>query len=174
MTEPPPTGPSPHDPYPAPPAPAPGGSRPRRGVLLASVIFAVVLLLCAGGGVAAFLLLRDAEAGEGAPEPIAAVDSFLRAVYEDRDVATANGLVCSAARDAAVIDRKVQEVVRQASAYPDPRFEWSPPQIEERTGDTARVSTVLTMTSSDERVAEQRIAFQVVNQTGWRVCEVTT
>jgi hypothetical protein len=141
-------------------------------LLIASIVFAVVLLLCASGGVAAFFLLRGTEAGEGASEPVAAVDAFMRAVYSDQDATKAADLVCSEARDEAAIAKKVEEVERYATKYTSPRFQWSPPHIDEQTDKAARVSTVLTMTTGDEKVAEQRLTFQLVNKTGWRVCEV--
>jgi hypothetical protein len=156
-----------------PQAPAPAGPRPRRrGLLIASLVFAVLLLLCVGGGVTAFLLLRDTESGEGAPEPAAAVDAFMRAVYADRDATKAAALVCSEARDEAAIAKKVEEVEGYVATYPSPRFHWSPPRIDERNDGAARVSTMLTMTTGDERVAEQRLTFRVVDKTGWWVCEV--
>jgi hypothetical protein len=164
---------TPTSPTPAAPQPVAGGRPPRRRTLLvASIVFTVVLLLCGSGGVAAFLLLRDTEAGEGAPEPVAAVDAFMRAVYADQDATKAAALVCSAARDEAAISRKVAEVERYGTTYTSPQFHWSPPQIEERSDEAARVSTVLTMTTGDEKVAEQRLSFRVVNKTGWWVCEV--
>jgi hypothetical protein len=153
-----------------PPSPAP--QLTRRGRFVASIVFAFVLLLCASGGVTAFLLLRHAETAEGAPEPVAAVDGFLRAVYTDRDVTRAVALVCSEARDDVAIGRRVREVERYAATYASPRFEWSPPRIDGRTNDAARVSTVLTVTTGDEKLAEQQLTFQVVNKTGWWVCEV--
>jgi hypothetical protein len=139
---------------------------------VASIVFTVVLLLCASGGAAAFLLLRRVETAEGAPEPVAAVDGFLRAIYTDRDATRAASLVCSEARDEAAIGRRVQEVERYAATYTSPRFEWSPPRIDERTTETARVSTTLTVTTGDEKVADQRLTFRLVNKIGWWVCEV--
>jgi hypothetical protein len=153
-------------------APAGRPPRRRRGLLIASIVFAVVLLLCASGGVTAFFLLRDTEEREGAPEPVAAVDAFMRAVYTDQDATKAAALVCSDARDEAAIRKKVEEVERYATTYTSPRFQWSPPQVDDQGDEVARVSTVLTMTTGDEQVAEQRLTFQVVNKTGWWVCEV--
>jgi hypothetical protein len=166
-------------PFAAPPS-GPTGSRlaaggvasRRRGLVVASIVVTVVLLLCASGGVAAFVLLRHLETAEGAPEPVAAVDGFLRAIYTDRDATRATALVCSEARDDAAISRRVEDVERYAATYTSPRFEWSPPRIDERTNETARVSTILTVTTGDEKIAEQRLTFRLVNKIGWRVCEV--
>jgi hypothetical protein len=164
-----PTGQPPWNPQGSSPA---GPPRKRRGLLIASIVFAVVLLLCAAGGLSAFLLLRNTEATDGAPEPVAAVDAFMRAVYADKNATKAAALVCSEARDEAAIAEKVTEVERYATRYTSPRFTWSEPHIDERNDDAARVSTVLTMATGDEKLAEQRLTFRVVNKTGWWVCEV--
>jgi hypothetical protein len=147
-------------------------SRKRRGALIAAISLAVVLLLCAGGGLSAFLLLRDAEAGEGAPEPVAAVEAFLRAVYTDRDPAGATALVCREARDQAAIERKIEEVENYATIHQNPRFRWEPPIVDDQNEETATVTTKVIMTTSDEKVSEHDLRFTVVRETGWWVCEV--
>jgi hypothetical protein len=140
--------------------------------VIASVVLAVVLLLCGGGGTAAFLLLRNSQTGEGAPEPAAAVDGFLTAVYTDRDAAKAAGLVCSEARNQGDIAQKVEEVKKLATTYKEPRFKWSPPKVDDQNAERAMVSVKLTMTTSDEKTADQQLKFTVVQKTGWWVCEV--
>ncbi|WP_433388404.1 Rv0361 family membrane protein [Micromonospora sp. KLBMP9576] len=161
---PPPAG---HPPY--QPAPAP---RKKRGVIIVSVVLAVVLLLCVGGGVVAFLALRDVESGEGAKEPAVAVDEFLKAVYEDRDADRAAGLVCTGARDEKKIKAKVAEVEKHVSAHQNPRFRWSSPKVDDQSAERATVTTRLTMTTADEKTADQDLRFTVVKKTGWWVCEV--
>ncbi|MEH0841432.1 hypothetical protein V6U81_03425 [Micromonospora sp. CPCC 205711] len=155
--------------YPAYQAPA---APRRRGLLIASIVLAAAILLCGGGGTAAFLALRDTESGEGSPEPTVAVDGFLTAVYRDRDARKAATFVCSASRDSKKIDGKVAEVNRYATDYRNPRFRWSSPKVDNQTGDRATVTTKLTMTTADEKVAEQSLRFTVVRKTGWWVCEV--
>ncbi|MGC5017563.1 hypothetical protein [Micromonospora sp. DT47] len=150
---------------------APGAPR-KRGLLIASIVLAGAILLCGGGGTAAFLALRDTESGEGAKEPTVAVDGFLTAVYRDRDARKATAFVCSASRDQEKLDAKVAEVDRYAAGYQNPRFRWSSPKVDNQTGDRATVTTTLTMTTADEKVAEQALRFTVVRKTGWRVCEV--
>ncbi|GIJ21893.1 Rv0361 family membrane protein [Micromonospora lutea] len=157
-----------HPPYQSPPAP------PRkRGALLASLALVVVLLLCAGGGVVAFLTLRNAEAGEGAPDPSVAVDDFLTAVYQDRDAAKAADLVCTAARDQDKIQAKVAEIEEYVSTYQNPRFRWDTPTVDNETGDRATVTTTVTVTTADEKIADQDLRFTVIRKTGWWVCEVS-
>ncbi|MEW2379341.1 hypothetical protein AB0883_25035 [Micromonospora sp. NPDC047812] len=175
----PPTGPAvapdpsiPPPPAGYPPYQPPAAPRKKRGVLIASIALAVILLLCAGGGVVAFLTLRDAENGEGAKEPAVAVDEFLKAVYQERDADRAAGLVCSSSRDEKKIAAKVAEVEKHVSAHQNPRFRWSTPKVDNQTGDRATVTTKVTMTTADEKVADQDLRFTVVKKTGWWVCEV--
>ncbi|MFG2063446.1 hypothetical protein ACGFIK_18740 [Micromonospora sp. NPDC048871] len=168
----PPAGQPPYPPTGQPPYPPAGRPPRKRGALLAALALAVVLLLCAGGGVAAFLTLRQAEAGEGAPEPSVAVDEFLTAVYQERDAAKAARLVCSAARDQEKIRAKVAEVEEYLSAHQSPRFRWDTPTVNNETGDRATVTATVTVTTADEKIADQALRFTVIRKTGWWVCEV--
>ncbi|KWV32149.1 Rv0361 family membrane protein [Micromonospora rifamycinica] len=152
--------------YPAYRAPA-----RRRGALVASLALAAAVVLC-GGGTLAFLALRDRESGAGAKEPTVAVDGFLTAVYQDRDAGRAADFVCAEARDQQKISAKVAEVQKYATTYTSPRFRWSTPTVDNQNGDRATVSTKLTMTTADEKIAEQQLRFTVVRKTGWWVCEV--
>jgi hypothetical protein len=168
--------PAPGYPPPGYPAPAypPFGEPPkkRRGLMIASIVVAVVLLLCGGGGTAAFLVLRNTETGEGAAEPVAAVEDFLTAVYTDKDATKAASLVCAEARDKKAITKKVREVQNYATEYKSPRFKWTSPKVENEGADTATVSTKLTMTTGDEKTTDQQLKFTVIQKTGWWVCEV--
>ncbi|MFB9238539.1 hypothetical protein ACFFWC_23920 [Plantactinospora siamensis] len=165
-----PPGYPPAEPAPATPPTQPGRRR-RRPWVIASIVLGIVLLLCGGGGVTAFLLLRGG-GGEGAPDPAAAADSFLRAVYLDRNADEAATLVCPAARDKAKISKKVQEVEGYGKTYPNPRFRWTPPTVTDQNPQRAVVTTKLTMITADERFAEEQLTLTVVDQTGWWVCEV--
>ncbi|MEU4773764.1 hypothetical protein [Micromonospora sp. NPDC023644] len=155
-----------------PPYQSPAAPKKKRGVLIAAIALAVILLLCAAGGVVTFLTLRAAESGEGAKEPAVAVDEFLKAVYQERDADRAAGLVCSSSRDEKKIAAKVAEVEKHVSAHQNPRFRWSTPKVDDQTGDRATVTTKVTMTTADEKVADQDLRFTVVKKTGWWVCEV--
>jgi hypothetical protein len=151
-----------------------GKPRKRRGVLIASIVLAVALVLCGGGGLAAYLLLRDSEPGPGAADPAAAVEGFLTAVYSDQDATRATNLVCSEARDAAKITKKVAEVKGYAQTYREPRYRWDPPKVDQQTAEQAKVSATVTMTTSDEKTAQQPLTFTVLKKdSGWRVCEIT-
>ncbi|MEW1584243.1 hypothetical protein AB0283_02170 [Micromonospora vinacea] len=173
---PPPGAPNPSSIPPAPPAypPYQGTAEPKkkRGLLIAAIALIVIMALCVGGGVVAFLTLRNAETGQGAKEPAVAVDEFLTAVYKDRDATKAASRVCAASRDDDKITAKVAEVEKYASTYQNPRFRWTTPKVDNQTGERATVSTRLTMTTADEKVADQELRFTVVQKTGWWVCEV--
>jgi hypothetical protein len=132
----------------------------------------ITLLLCGGGGVSAFLLLRNAESGEGAPDPATAVQEFLTAVYRDKDASAASDLVCSEARDAKKISSKVDEVKAYDNQYDRPQFAWDDPAVAGETDEQATVSVALTMTTQDEKTSRQQLTFTVVKKTGWWVCEI--
>ncbi|MEU3453108.1 hypothetical protein ABZ671_05835 [Micromonospora sp. NPDC006766] len=158
---------SPAGPLQDPPAP-----QQRRGLLITLIVLAAAILLCGGGGTAAFFALRNAEDGEGAKEPTVAVEGFLTAVYRDQDASKAATFVCSAARDDKKIAAKVTEVRQYAGQYRNPRFRWSTPTVDNQTDDRATVTTEVTMTTADEKVASQELRFTMVRKTGWWVCEV--
>jgi len=143
-------------------------------LLIAVITLAVVFVLCAAGaGVAAFLLLREPDEGGGAAEPVAAVESFLNAVYVEQDAAAATALVCGEARDdGQAMAAKVDEVRRAAQTYTEPRYRWDPPKVESQTPERAIVATTVTLLTGDDRSAEQQLRFTVVHKTGWWVCEV--
>ncbi|MEU8261002.1 hypothetical protein AB0C02_10330 [Micromonospora sp. NPDC048999] len=151
----------------------PAAPKQRRGLLITLIVLAAAILLCGGGGTAAFFALRNVEDGEGAKEPAVAVEGFLSAVYRDQDARKATALVCSAARDDKKIAAKVAEVQQYAEQYRNPRFRWSTPKVDNQTDDRATVTTQVTMTTSDERVANQELRFTVVHKTGWWVCDVS-
>lgn len=155
-----------------PPYQPPAPPKKRRGLLITSIVLAAAVLLCGGGGTAAFLTLRNAEDGQGAKEPGAAVNSFLTAVYRDRDAEKAATFVCAASRDDKKIAAKVAEVRKYTTRYQNPRFRWTAPKVDNQAGDRATVTTRVTMTTSDEKVADQDLRFTVVRKTGWWVCEV--
>jgi hypothetical protein len=163
-------------PYPPPPwgptTDVPPQRRSRRGLVITSVVLGLVVLLCGGGGLAAFLLLRDVDTAEGAASPVVAVERFMEAVYKEQNASLAAATVCRDARKADAIDRKVEEVKNYAKAYQNPQFEWAAPKVDEQDAEHAIVSVDLRMTTADDRSAEQQLRFTVVQQTGWWVCEV--
>jgi hypothetical protein len=160
-----------HPPYEVPLNPTPA-ARPRRTTLWVSLALAFTLLLCGGGAVSAYLLVRNAENGDGAPDPATAVTRFLTAVYTEQNATEANDMVCREARDAKKITAKVDEVKGYAQQYDEPRFRWDQPAVTGQGEKRATVSVALTMTTDDEKTAQQQLTFTVVKKTGWWVCEV--
>jgi hypothetical protein len=135
----------------------------------------VALVLCAGGGVAAWLLLGDGDRG-GAETPAAAVQEFLEAVYRERDPAGAAALVCSEARDQAALATKIDELRAYEETQANPRFSWSDPAVVEETGQLTVVSVTITLITDDEKTSEQTLHVSVLDKQarGWWVCDVET
>ncbi|HEY2949384.1 MAG TPA: hypothetical protein VGJ53_13485 [Micromonosporaceae bacterium] len=161
-------------PQPIPPGAAypPHPPRKRRGLLIASIVLGLAVLLCGGGGLGAWLYLNNVERGRGATAPEEAVDDFLKAVYTDRDADKATKLVCRDARDNAEITKKVDEVKAYAAKYSNVQFDWDEPKVDDRNAKRATVSVKITATTGDEREAEQRLVFTVIRDSGWWVCDV--
>ncbi|GAA0479997.1 hypothetical protein Ade02nite_38800 [Paractinoplanes deccanensis] len=144
----------------------------RRGALWVSVALAGTLLLCGGGAVSAYFLLRNAD-NPGSPDAATAVDRFLTAVYTEQDAAAADDLVCREARDKQKIADRVDDIKAYADGYQDPVFRWAEPAVAGDEEDRATVSVQVTMSTADEKTASQDLRFTVIRKTGWLVCEVT-
>lgn len=135
---------------------------------------AVAALLLVGGGAAAtWFLVHDPEVGADNPE--VAVESFLHAVYRDLDPTAAASLVCSAARDEASLATKVEEIRAYQETALEPRFQWNQPTVVEQTEEITTVEVTVTLTTQDERVANQHLQVSVLDRgdRGWWVCDVT-
>lgn len=159
-----------------PPVPLPGPPpRRRRMLLIGAAVLAGVLVLCAGGGVGAWLLTRDPDRN-GADSPSGAVQSFLRAVYQDLDPAAAAALVCSEARDQDALKTKIQEIRAYEETALQPRFSWNDPAVVEQTDQLMVLAVTVTMTTDDEKTAEQTLHVSVLDkqQRGWWVCDLET
>jgi hypothetical protein len=156
-------------------APQPGDMLPparRRGALWVSLALAATLLLCGGGAVSAYLLLRDAD-NPGSPDPATAVNRFLTAVYSRQDAAAADDLVCREARDQTKIDERIREIKAYSDGYQEPVYRWADPAVSSAAEDRAVVAVRLSMSTTDEKTAQQDLQFTVIRKTGWLVCEVT-
>lgn len=147
------------------------GNRRRRNGLWISIALTTTLLLCGGGAASAYLLMRDSDAS-GAPDPAAAVDDFLTAVYTRHDPAAAGESVCREARDADKLTAKVEQIKGYAAEYDSPSFRWNQPTVDGRTEERATVSVQVTMSTEDEKTARQQLTFTTVRKTGWLVCEI--
>jgi hypothetical protein len=153
------------------PLPAPAPQRRRRALLITSIVFGVVLLLCGGGGTTAYFLIKSV-GGSGKATPAAAVDGFLTAVFREHDVDKANKYVCAASRDKAALDKKINELRSYEQKYKRPQYSWSTPTVDSRKGTTATLIVPIKITTADDRVAEKKLRFVAVDESGWWVCEV--
>jgi hypothetical protein len=146
--------------------------RRRRSGLWISVALTTTLLLCGGGAASAYLLLRDSDA-KGATDPAAAVDQFMTAVYTREDSSAAGDLVCREARDPQKLAARVEQIKGYAAEYDAPSFRWADPTVDSQTEDRATVSVQLTMSTDDEKSAQQQLTFTTIHKTGWLVCEIS-
>jgi hypothetical protein len=137
-----------------------------------AVALVLTLLIFGGGTVSAYLLLRDAESGRGAPDPATAVDRFMTAVYTQQDPVSAGDAVCREARDADRLKARVDQIKGYANEYDAPSFRWNDPAVQGQTDERATVGVQLTMTTDDEKTAQQQLTFTVIRKTGWLVCDV--
>jgi hypothetical protein len=144
----------------------------RRAGLWVSLALVVTLLLCGGGATSAYLLLRNADSGTGAPDPTTAVNRFLTAVYTQQDPTAANGLVCRNSRDQKKLTARVAQIKSYAAQYDGPAFRWSDPAVSAQDDKSATVAVQLTMSTDDEKQAQQQLTFTVIHKTGWLVCDI--
>jgi hypothetical protein len=176
----------PHQPHQAPAAPPgypyrspgeralaglPPHPRKKRTLLITSIVLAVVILLCGGGGTAAYFLVRSVD-GKGQATPQEAVDGFLTAVFKEKDVDKATMYVCSASRDKASLTKKINELRAYQQKYRSAQFTWPDPTVDEQSKSTATLTVPVKFTTDDDRVAERKLRFTTVNESGWWVCEV--
>jgi hypothetical protein len=161
---------------PPPPEPIWSGrqqpKRRRRGAVWVSIALVATVLLCGGGAASAYFLLREAD-NPGSPDPATAVDRFLTAVYSEQDPSAATDLVCREARNEQKISNRVLEIKTYSQGYQDPIYRWDAPAVSQSQKDRAQVAVHVTMSTADERSAEQDLQFTVIHKTGWLVCDVT-
>jgi hypothetical protein len=146
--------------------------RRRRAGLWVSMALVVTLLLCGGGATSAYLLLRNADSGKGAPDPATAVNRFMTAVYTQQDASAAGDLVCRQALKKQTLSARVDQIKKYAAEYDGPTFRWNDPAVTGQTDERATVSVQLTMSTDDEKQARQELTFTVVHKTGWLVCDI--
>ena len=121
-----------------------------------SLALVVTLLLCGGGAVSAYLLLRNAENGDGAPDPATAVSRFLTAVYTEQDAGRRHEPGVQRGprpkRDGRQ-GRRGQGLLRASTTARS--FRWDEPAVAgRRTGAGHGLACALTMTTDDEKTAE--------------------
>jgi flagellar basal body-associated protein FliL len=144
----------------------------RRGGLWVSLALTLILLLCGGGAVSAYFLVSNADTGKGAPDPATAVNRFMTAIYTQQDADVADELICRQARDKTKLAARVNEIKNYANQYAGPTFRWTEPQVNGQTDERAVVTVQLTLSTDDEKQAQQTLTFTTIHKTGWLVCDV--
>jgi hypothetical protein len=157
------------------PGQGPPPPRRRRGLLIGAAVLAGVLVLCAAGGVGAWLLTRDPDRN-GAESPTGAVQAFLQAVYRDLDPAAAAAVVCSEARDEGSLATKIDEIRAYADTSLNPSFSWSDPSVVEQDEQLTVLAVTVTMITDDEQTSAQTLHVSVLDKDtdGWWVCDLET
>ena len=143
----------------------------RRKLWISMAALTATLLLCGGGTISAYLLLRTADSA-GSPDPATAVNRFLTTVYTQRDATAADEQVCRQAQDKAKLTDRIEQIKTYSAGYQEPVYRWEQPTVANSGEDRALVTVQLTMLTSDEKAARQQLEFTVIRRTGWKVCEV--
>ncbi|MGA5303264.1 hypothetical protein ACPCHT_25295 [Nucisporomicrobium flavum] len=146
--------------------------RRRRTALWVALALVLTLLLFGGGTLSALMLLRNADSGKGSPDPATAVDRFLTAAYTQQDAGAAGDLVCREARDQDQLKERINRIRGYANEYQAPVFRWTEPAVSGQSEKKAVVAVQLTMTTDDEKAAQQQLTFTVIRKTGWLVCDI--
>ncbi|WP_199510192.1 Rv0361 family membrane protein [Nucisporomicrobium flavum] len=146
--------------------------RRRRTALWVALALVLTLLLFGGGTLSALMLLRNADSGKGSPDPATAVDRFLTAAYTQQDAGAAGDLVCREARDQDQLQERINRIRGYANEYQAPVFRWTEPAVSGQSEKKAVVAVQLTMTTDDEKAAQQQLTFTVIRKTGWLVCDI--
>jgi flagellar basal body-associated protein FliL len=142
-----------------------------KGLMITGIVLGVLLLLCGGGGVAAYVLTKNTE-GTGATSAKEATQTFLDAIYKKGDAAAAEKLVCEAARDRKAIDEKIKQVKDEKAKLKSPNFTWETPKLSNETATEATATVTVKLTTTDEKMSEQALKLILVKHDGWFVCEV--
>jgi hypothetical protein len=145
--------------------------RKKRTGLFVGIALGVVLLLCAGGGTTAYLVIQNNQP-MGQASPNVATLGFLQAVFKERDATALAKYVCPDARKTEALKKVVQQLVDSQEKLDVPAVNWVSPKIDTH-GDTATAHVDLTLATMDERVATKKLDLELVNDRGWWVCDAT-
>jgi hypothetical protein len=96
----------------------------------------------------------------------------MTAVNTQQDSTAADDLVCRDARDPQRLSARVSEIKGYSSEYEGPTFRWNEPAVSGETDEKATVTVQLTMSTEDEKTAQQTLTFTAVHKTGWLVCDI--
>ncbi|MEU7871221.1 hypothetical protein [Dactylosporangium sp. NPDC049140] len=156
--------------YPVYPQQAP--VKKKRGLMITLIILGVVIVLCGGGGAAAYFVVQNNQ-GTGAPTAVEAVNSFLTAVYKNKNSEEALKYVCSSSRNKEKLNARIDDIRKYDASLSSPTYTWPTPTVEKQTGDEATLATTVKVTTSDEKVAETKYHYIASKGKGWFVCEIT-
>ncbi len=131
------------------------------------LVLGVLLVLCAGGGTAAYALVVHLE-GRGTRTPVGAVDGFLRAVFVQRDEAAARRYLCAEA-DPSSVRTKIDQIRQDESRYGPITYTWT---SKEKSKHTTKVVFAVDLTEQGGRSQTQHMEVTTVASGGWRVCGV--
>jgi hypothetical protein len=138
-----------------------------RSGLITSLVFGVLLLLCAGGGVGAFILVSTLE-GRGANTPAVAADTLLTGIFVERDEVKASKYLCSDIEPAR-ITQKINEANRLLEREPDAKYSWEMSN-KTQSKDKAVINATVTAQSAKRIISTQRLEITIISNGGWRVC----
>ena len=152
----------------------PPGAPPKkkRGLMITLLVIGLAVVLCGGGGAAAYFVFRDS-GGKGQATPVDAVQGFLKAIYVEHDADAAADLVCSSSRDKNALIKRIDDIKSYDASLKDPAYTWPTPTVEKQDTKSATVSADVKVTTSDDKVAESKLKFLTVNDSGWFVCEIS-
>ncbi|MGI5246867.1 Rv0361 family membrane protein [Dactylosporangium sp. CA-139066] len=156
--------------YPVYPQQAP--PKKKRGLMITLIVLGVVVVLCGGGGAAAYFVVQNNQ-GTGAPNAVDAVNSFLTAVYKNKNSEEALKYVCASSRNKDKLAARVDEIRKYDSSLNTPTYTWPTPTVEKQDKDEATLIVPIKVTTSDEKVAETKYKYIATQSKGWWVCEIT-
>ncbi len=143
---------------------------PGRAGVVATLVLGLVVALCLGGGLGAYVLVQDTQP-RGGTDPTAAVNGFLAAVFGSHSAEAAAEFVCERNRNAEELAKMVDRITAFEEKFESPRTSWDTQSIDV-TGRNAATTVRLRLTVDDAQVAEERLRLRLVEQRGWFVCEV--
>jgi hypothetical protein len=149
------------------------GIRVRAGRLVLLLIAGAVALLCTGGAGVAFVAYRDATEPDRS-SPDVAVSNYLRALLLERNDTRADLYACGNDGGLTAIRAFRQDIEARERQYSITIVvSWGALTVQESPGGTT-VSTEISRTISDgsEKYLEDW-RFDVVDESGWRVCGAT-
>jgi 3-hydroxyisobutyrate dehydrogenase-like beta-hydroxyacid dehydrogenase len=177
MTQPPHFGPANTAPIPVPPAskrsrmPIRFGCVTLIGFLGLGVVGIIVLIILIAGG----YIFTVSNKAAHQTSPTAAADSYLDATLNARNLDLAKGYMC----DKSAVLKSTKSIINQLKgASASISYSWTSPKQTAKHNDQATVEANVTATTivngSTSEAPTQTWTFNVVNQSGWKVCGVDT